>query len=210
MRILAFGKSVKGNAHEENEDTILINKKLKLFAVADGVTIPKGGKEASKEAIEYLEKIFSKNLKEAFELVNKKIVEEKYKNSGIGYTTLSSVFIFDNNLQVAGVGDSPVLLVRKNRVKPLLRLDIFSGSTLSQAIGEDYIFVNYYEGKLEAKDFIILATDGIADYLNEGEIIFTINKLKTPRKIVNFLIKKVEEKPKNYEDDKSVIVINVK
>ncbi len=55
----------KGEDHEENEDSFLIDIEKNLFAIADGVSIPKGGSKASKLACELLQKLFKNDLKKA-------------------------------------------------------------------------------------------------------------------------------------------------
>jgi len=90
MKIISFGETEKGEDHLENEDAILVDDKLKLYAVVDGVTLPYGGKEAAKRAIKYLKFYFKDDLKKAIENVNKKICENKTKNQEIGSTTLTT------------------------------------------------------------------------------------------------------------------------
>ena len=66
MKLDVFGKSVKGRSHERNEDSFLIDANKNLFAVADGVSIPKNGGTASKKVISLLSANFRGNLKESF------------------------------------------------------------------------------------------------------------------------------------------------
>ena len=207
--INAYGKTEKGEMHEENEDVVLIDNKLKLFAVADGVTIPKGGKKAALKAIKYLKLLFKKDLKGLVERMNKKILEEINKDP-VGYTTLAAAHIKNNILQTANVGDSSIILIRDNKISLVTASDRFVGThALVQAIGEEYIKVDFHEEKLKKCDYIVLATDGITDVLSREEIFSAVKNLKEPKKIVDFLIEKARERPKLYEDDKTVIVIKI-
>jgi protein phosphatase len=206
MKIVSFGKSVKGKTHEENEDVVTVDNKLKLYAVADGVTIPKGGGKAAIKAVKYLKLFFKKGLKGLVEKMNEKIFEEMGEDP-VGYTTLAVVCIKNNILQTANVGDSSVFLVR-DKISLLTASDRLAGThALVQTIGEEHIEVDYCEEKLKKGDYIILTTDGITDVLSDEEIFSAVKSLKEPEKIVNFLIKKAVERPKVYEDDKSIIVI---
>ncbi|MEM7821843.1 MAG: serine/threonine-protein phosphatase [Candidatus Aenigmatarchaeota archaeon] len=208
MKILCFGKSVQGKDHEENEDNLLIDLELKLFAVADGVTIPKGGKKAAEKAIKYLKLLFEKDLKGLVEKVNEKILEEM-DNDPVGYTTLAVAYIKNNILQTANIGDSSIFLIR-DKISLLTASDrIFGTHALTQAIGQEYLKVDFREEKLKKGDYIILATDGITDVLSEEEIFSAVKNLKEPKKIVDFLIEKAKDRPKVYEDDKTLIVIHI-
>ncbi|MEM5879228.1 MAG: serine/threonine-protein phosphatase [Candidatus Aenigmatarchaeota archaeon] len=210
MRILWAGKSVQGKDHKENEDSLLIEPELKLFAVADGVSIPKGGKEASQKVLKYLKKFFKGNLKEAIEKTNRAFVEEKTKEFFEGYTTIAAVHLKENYLDACNVGDSSIFLVRKNEIESLAFIDKLLGtSTLTQAMGEDFIKVHFTEKELEVGDFILLATDGITDVLSEEEIVKFLNKKSELEEIVKGIISEAERKTSFYQDDKTLILIKV-
>jgi len=210
MKINSFGKTEKGEDHLENEDAILIDDKPRLYAVADGVTLPYGGKEAAQRAIKYLKSCFKGNLKKAIEIINRKIFDEKKENPEIGHTTLTSVLIKEKNVEIGHVGDSYALIVRKNKIRELTIPDGVRGtSILLQAIGQSYVDVHIYKETLEKGDYIILSSDGVTDVLKNKEILNAVKKFKKPKDIVNSLIKKTKNKPRIYRDDLSVIVLLV-
>jgi len=207
MRIVSFGKSVGGGMHEENEDVILVDDKVRLFAVADGVTTPSGGKKAAEKATRYLKLFFKKDLKGLVEKANEKILEEMNEDP-VGYTTLTVAHIKNNVLQTANIGDSSVFLIRDDKISLITASDRLAGThALVQVIEQKYIKVDFHEEKLNKGSYIILATDGITDVLSKEEIFSAVKSLKEPEKIVDFLIEKAVERPKVYEDDKTVIVI---
>lgn len=210
MKVTSYGKSVAGSVHEK-EDEILVDDKLKLYAVADGVTLSSQGKGdvAAKKCIEYLKKFISKDLKKTFEVLNKTIVNEKLNDITIGETTLTALKISDKNIQVANVGDSPVFLFRNNKLKQLTELDSI-GSMLTQAIGFSDIKVHFSKVSLKENDYFILASDGITNNINENKTIKIIKEFKEPKKIVEKIVHEVENKEKAYDDDKSIIVIFIK
>jgi protein phosphatase len=210
MKILCFGKSVQGKDHLENEDGFLIHEKLRLFAMADGVSEPKGGKEASQKVLKYLRESFEDNLKRAFEEANKKFVKEKEENFFEGYCTLSAVHVKENFLEACNVGDSPIFLFRDKKIESLAFIDKLLGtSTLTQAMGEDFIHVHEAKKELKAGDWILLATDGITDVLSEEEILKIIEKNKDVKKVCEKIIKEAEKKIGFYNDDKTLVVIKV-
>jgi protein phosphatase len=210
MRVLCFGKSVQGKDHFENEDNFLIDEKLKLFAVADGVSEPKGGKEASQKVLKYLRESFKGNLKKAFEEANKKFVKEKEENFFEGYCTLSAVHIKENFLEACNVGDSPIFLFRDKKIESLAFIDKLLGtSILTQAMGEDSIHVHETKRELKTGDLILLATDGITDVLSEEEILNIIEKIEDVKKICEKIIEEAERKISLYNDDKTLVVVKV-
>ena len=58
MKLDVKSISVKGDSHELCEDAILTDRRKKIFAVADGVTIPSGGGEAARRAVIYLREVY--------------------------------------------------------------------------------------------------------------------------------------------------------
>jgi protein phosphatase len=211
MEIDSFGKSVQGKDHLENEDNFLINEKLRLFAVADGVSIPKGGREASSKTISYLKEFFEGDLKKAVEKANKIFVKEKMEECFEGYTTLTAAHFEGDTLKICNVGDSPAFLFDGEKIEMLTLLDAIPGtSSLTQAIGEEFINIHSNEIKIKKGDYVILATDGITNVLDEIEIVECIKKFKEPKDIIEEIIKKAEEKIKDYDDDKTVIVIRMR
>ena len=133
MKLISFGKTVKGEDHLENEDAILVDDKLRLYAVADGVTLPYGGKEASERALKYLKSFFKGDLKKAIEIVNKKIFNDKTKNPEIGHTTITVCFIKENKIEIGHVGDSYAFIIRKNKLKSKVKDQKFILSTFDSS-----------------------------------------------------------------------------
>ncbi|NIM47428.1 MAG: SpoIIE family protein phosphatase [Candidatus Aenigmarchaeota archaeon] len=211
MRLISFGKTEKGEDHLENEDAILIDNKKRFYAVADGVSLPYGGKEAAERAIKYLKSCFKSDLKKAINFTNKKICEDKLKNPTIGHTTLTAVLIQEKTLKIGHVGDSYAFIVRKNRIKEITMPDGIRGTgILTQAIGQSSIEVHSYEKSLQKGDYIIISSDGIIDILKNKEILNIVKKYKKSKDIVNSLIKETKKKLSPYKDDLSVIVILLK
>ena len=208
MKVMVFGDTKQGADHTENEDSMLIDTTRNLYAIADGVTIPEGGKEASSRAVTYLENVFNYDLKKAVEEVNKKILEDK-DVLRVGYTTIVATALKNNILEVANVGDTPAFLVRDNKIVMLTVPDKFLTGSLTQALGEQNVKVHVTKEKLKQNDYVILASDGITNILTEEEILEIVKKYKDPKKIVESTFVAVEEEPQTYNDDKTMIVPKV-
>ncbi len=204
-----FALTKKGMDHEENEDSFLIDTEKNLFAVADGVSIPKGGGEAAKLACKFLSENFHGDLKQAFYKANTKIFKERIKGK-CGFTTLTALHIGKNNkAQLCWVGDSPAFLVREGKIELLTGFEDSYGNVLLQAIGEESI--NVHERVFEARenDFMILCTDGISSVLSLKRILFIVLTEKTPEKICKALVKEAEKKESVYRDDKTAVVVKI-
>jgi serine/threonine protein phosphatase PrpC len=209
MKVSSFGKVVKGKDHKICEDEIFLDKKIKLFAVADGVTVPSGGKDAAEKSMKYLKKFWKGNLIESFAKLNKKIIEDRTKKF-VGYTTLTTVKIDEGIAKIANVGDSPAYLVYSGRIVQISGIDKFFGTyALSQAIGQQNIDIHYSEEKIGSGNYIVMMTDGITDVLSREEVLNAFLKEKKPENVVRRILKLAESKPTIYNDDKSIIVIQI-
>lgn len=206
MEIKSFGKSERGLDHLENEDSFLVDDELRLYAVADGVTLPFGGREASTRAVDYLKKFFKGNLKDAVEKANDKILEDKLENNNIGSTTLTAVNI-NKSLNLAHVGDSSAFLVRDEKIVLLVERHSL-GSMLTKVFGQENLDFSYREIKLKKNDYVILATDGITEVLDENDILAVVKRQKEPEKICEKIIEAAKIAYSTYNDDKTVVVIN--
>lgn len=202
MEVEVYGESRRGADHLENEDAVLINKDKNLFAVADGVTLPYGGKEASTRAIKYLDKFFVHNLEKAFEKVNGKILEDKSKIPAIGHTTLVAAHVKPNrNVEIVSVGDSRSYLINHG-------IELLLAPSLTYVIGQEKILVDVWKHKLEPNELILLCTDGVTNVVEDNEI-EKIVKSNNVKDAVVKLLNLAESRPTSYKDDKTVILLQV-
>ncbi|MGQ0637373.1 MAG: PP2C family protein-serine/threonine phosphatase [Planctomycetaceae bacterium] len=199
--------SVTGSVRENNEDRCLTDSAGRFFLVADGMGGQCAGEKASEMAVELIPRRldqlidFSRDegarvvqgIDEAVSLANGEIMalselDPDYHNMG---TTIALVVRAGRRFYVAGVGDSPVYLLRRGRLQKLtqdhsLTQALLDAGTITaeEAARHRYRNVLYRylgtkEGGSGAKaqaldvepgDRLILCSDGATDGLMETEL----------------------------------------
>jgi serine/threonine protein phosphatase PrpC len=126
-----------GQKRDHNEDSFLCNDALGLYAVADGMGGHQGGEQASRMAVEVLEKEMTRRLalaaegagsstvaealREATMLASREIYDSAQTNperAGMG-TTLTGLCFHGPAVTLSHVGDSRAYLVRDGRARQL-------------------------------------------------------------------------------------------
>jgi len=125
-KISSFGATDIGVKRKINQDSILLDEKCNLYAVADGMGGHSGGEVASSLMLDVLKtsilNIYNERqilrpvtyLKEVVSLASIKIHDTANKDhtlKGMG-TTLISLFIYNSNVYITQVGDSRAYLYR--------------------------------------------------------------------------------------------------
>jgi serine/threonine protein phosphatase PrpC len=145
MRIIGWGASDVGRKRHHNEDSILCNNELGLYAVADGMGGHLGGERASRMAVEILEREIEKArrdglvgapvgdgapgdanavramLRRAVIEADRNIYEAATANpalAGMG-TTLTALLFAGDQVYMGHVGDSRAYLYRDGRARQL-------------------------------------------------------------------------------------------
>jgi PPM family protein phosphatase len=125
MKIKAYGKTDVGRKRQINQDSILVNARHNIYAVADGMGGHKGGEVASAMAVETLQEVLSQGdnnispetrLELAYKLANDRIYETSHKAAnkdleGMG-TTLVTFYAAQHKIFISNVGDSRAYLFR--------------------------------------------------------------------------------------------------
>src|SRR5688572_19992441 len=116
MKVTAAGLSDVGMKRQNNQDSFLINEKLGLFVVADGMGGHSGGEVASALAVKAIEHVFKEKrgretadlLRIGVEKGNEIIFEQAAQQpelAGMG-TTLTAMAYSKGHVYIAQVGDS--------------------------------------------------------------------------------------------------------
>jgi serine/threonine protein phosphatase PrpC len=205
---VSYGASIKGEDHKENEDTILVEDKLGLYAVADGVTMPYAGGPASRLAISSLRSLFKGDLAETIPQVNRTVLEEKKKSPGIGSSTLTAAYLTNSRVRIAHAGDSAALLIRGNAMILKTTPQNREGF-LTNTIGEYFDGAILYNEEVRSGDYLILATDGVTAVLNHDEMVEMVTKQREPKKVVEYSLREIGRRPRHYQDDRSMVAVRV-
>jgi PPM family protein phosphatase len=210
----AAGWSDIGKVRRANEDSYLLNESIGLYVVADGMGGHRGGAVASRMAIEAIDQYMSdpsahiesvgevedgnarnKNasrLLQSIRLANQKIYNRSISDEairGMG-TTVSALYLTDNTIVTANVGDSPIYLLRNREIEELYtphtllhdRKKIpksmagrFSnaklGHILTRAVGiRSEVKIDLVETPCFKDDIIVLCSDGLSGKISREEI----------------------------------------
>jgi len=213
MSLKSYGFTHKGLIRDNNEDSILVENDLKLYAVADGVGGARYGEVASCLAVETLKGHIQTNIgnekrtvggqnpelsrhgellvsavKEShYSIVSKANKEKKFAGM---MTTVAVVFLDDEKIHIAHIGDSRVYLLREkellqqtkdhtllnyqldnNLIKEEDASSFPAKNAITHALGmEDELFVEYRKKKFYKDDIYLIATDGLTDIVTDEEI----------------------------------------
>src|SRR5688500_16359819 len=197
--IEAFGKTDVGRRRKLNEDNLLIDRDVSLFAVCDGMGGHNAGEVASKMAIETLHAFIAKSqgeekditwpyglepnlsfeanrLKTAIKLANKRVfkaADNREDYTGMG-TTLVAALVSDKVLTVGNAGDSRCYLVREGKITQVTRDDSWVSVAWAEGIlSSDEIdkhpLRNVITKAVGAKDNIELET--VEQALQPGDVV---------------------------------------
>jgi len=194
---------------------------LCIGVLCDGVGSARAGGEAARRTVRYLLNNFrsrprswsiEKSLRHFIESIN----EILYREGLDGYEapeylcTLSVVVIDGNRLYGANVGDSPIWLLREEKLLELSIPHRMDGEgmehVLTQAVGlAPSVDIYLFENNLHIGDRLLLASDGLEKVLSPDEI--TRRMVMGATSLVKYASKKVEDK---LPDDTTAVVIEVK
>lgn len=199
MILFSFKTNI-GKYRENNED-YFCNYKDEFFLVADGLGGHPGGEVASKLAVEAAIESYQttkrlelkEKIKNCFEEANKAVYQKAMELGILGMgTTLVGAVIKDNKFMIGNVGDSRAYLLHDSLLTQITRdQETDLEGWLLQAMGlEETVRPDYYFGKLEKGDLLLLCTDGLTDILTDGQILAALKKTENNQKA---LVKKTKE-----------------
>lgn len=195
MKLKSIGLTDIGRKRANNQDSLVVNERAKLFGVADGMGGHVAGEVASQMAIDTLDKIFSSVMARSFDptVFFIKAVQEANYNiydraaqdlslKGMG-TTLTALYFSLDTVYIAHVGDSRAYFIREGMVwqlsqdHSLITEQLVSGmasplrNVITRSVGYDRnVEVDLYTKKIAPGDFYLLCTDGLYGHVRNKEM----------------------------------------
>jgi serine/threonine protein phosphatase PrpC len=213
---LVKGKELKGDDYFD----VKVIGNLTIAIVCDGVGSADEGAEAARRVTTYLMSNFknrptSWSIEKAIKTFTKSINAILYEESMVNYerpelvTTLAIVIIEGDRLYGANVGDSRIYLQRQGIISQLsldhvLEDDGYDG-VLTQAIGiEKEVEPYYFENIINAKDKILLCSDGLYTIIDDEKLSDGIGNG------AHFIIKQASKMMEdNLPDDTTAVIIDI-
>jgi len=234
--------SLKGPVRGENQDAVVLPRPPEgcageeggLYAVADGMGGYANGDVASRLALDALWAAFyghegrpaPGSLRRGVEDANL-VVLRAAERLGAGHmgTTLTAIFIQNDMLHLAHVGDSRAYLVRGKRatclthdhttVADLVRAHVIAPerlrthpqrSVLTRSVGLGmFLQTDLADLRLKVDDRLVLCSDGVWSMIEDEEFAGLADRAETPRALSQALIDLALER----ESDDNVTVISV-
>jgi protein phosphatase len=248
--IESTGISDIGKKRKTNEDALLVDDQLGLYVVADGMGGHRAGEVASKLVVETLRDFIKQDpdqedeiaLDEADETlseeanrilsgikISNKVVYEisksKEKYRGMG-STVSVLYLNEQTMIAANVGDSPIYLVHKGKIELLsvphtvMAEHAAMNPESAQQLGEEYrhmltramgadetVNADICEIPYFQEDVLIISSDGLSDCVSPDEILKMVVSNST-EKACQSLVDKANER--GGYDNVTVIVLKIK
>jgi PPM family protein phosphatase len=189
-----------GRVRQSNQDSFRIVKELGLYMLADGMGGARGGAQASRMAVDAVEKALARSrhrdaaaLLGAVEEANDLVLAEATRDpnlEGMGTTIVAALETKANDIAIASVGDSRAYILHDDDLRAVtmdqtwvqevgrgLGLDEASLRThpmrhvLTMAVGVGAaVRILYYAVELEPDDILLLTTDGLHGVVADAEI----------------------------------------
>lgn len=203
--VRAFGVSDVGMKRQNNQDAFLINEKLGLFAVADGMGGHSGGEVASALAVKAMEHVFKEKkgkrdtadlLRFGVEKGNQIIFEqaaEQAELAGMG-TTLTAIAFHKDHMLVAQVGDSRCYFFVQNQlyqitedhsqIYELMKLGFvteanihhFQKNVITRSVGyEPSVAPDLYSVDVKKGSRFLVCSDGLTGMATQAQIAQIMN-----------------------------------
>jgi PPM family protein phosphatase len=231
VKLTPGGSTDKGQVRDGNEDGYVVDRRLQLFAVADGMGGHRAGEVASATALEALRAAIASGtgLGDAITSANTAVHEKSSSDrelSGMG-TTLTAIMPDGHGILVGHVGDSRAYLLRDGELRQLTtdhslveelvrdgRLTEQEAavhpqrSIITRALGvENDVEVDVYSVPLVAGDRLLICSDGLTTMLHADDIAGLLRRESDPTRAANLLVDAANAA--GGEDNITTIVIDV-
>ena len=232
MRIDAGASSDVGRLRTGNEDSFLVDDRLELYAVADGMGGHNAGEIASATALEALRAAVAsgKSLDAAIVLANSAIFDKAATDrelAGMGTTLTAVAILGESTLLIGHVGDSRAYrirdgvleqltedhslveeLVREGRLSPAEAEVHPQRSVITRALGIDpNVDVDLYTVDARTGDRILICSDGLTTMVRDEDVLRIAELDADPRVAADRLVDAANEA--GGEDNITVLIIDV-
>jgi serine/threonine protein phosphatase PrpC len=232
MKLVAGASSDVGRLRERNEDSFLVDDRLTLYAVADGMGGHRGGAVASSTSLEALRAAVASGdeIAQAIKRANTAVFEAASSDeslAGMGTTLTAVVAVSETSVLIGHVGDSRAYLARggaitqltddHSLVEELVREGRLTRdqaevhpqrSIITRALGvEPDIDVDLYAVTVAAGDRILLCSDGLTTMLRDRDIEQILRTEPDPRLAADKLVDAANAA--GGEDNITVLVVDV-
>lgn len=212
MRIVSGASTDKGQVRDGNEDSYLVDRRLRLFAIADGMGGHRAGEVASATALEGLQVAVDEGVPvaDAVGRANTAVWDKASGDTslaGMG-TTLTAAWFDGTVLTLAHVGDSRAYLWRDGTlsritvdhslVEELIRDGKLTEeqaavhpqrSIITRALGIDStVEVDVYSLPLQDADRVMLCSDGLTSMVRSSGIAELLEQEADPTAAANALV----------------------
>ena len=232
MRFVAGAATDVGRVRDDNEDAYLVDKRLSLFAVADGMGGHRAGEVASAAALEALRASIASgdSIADAIRNANAAVLEKASDDSelmGMGTTLTAVVPGSEHGVVIGHVGDSRAYIVHDGELEQLTddhslveelvregRLTHEQAevhpqrSIITRALGIDAALeVDLVELPVQTGDRILLCSDGLTIMVRPAEIASILRREAHPAQAAERLIDAANEA--GGDDNVTAVVLDV-
>ncbi len=232
MKIVSGAATDTGQVREGNEDSYLVDRRLELFAIADGMGGHRAGEVASATALEGLQAAVDSGIAigDAVGRANTAVWDKASADTslaGMG-TTLTAAWSDGTTLTVAHVGDSRAYLLRDDTlqrvtvdhslVEELIRDGKLTEeqasvhpqrSIITRALGVDStVDVDVYSLVLQPNDRVMLCSDGLTSMVRANGIAQILRSEPDPTAAANALVDAANEA--GGDDNITVLVLDAR
>ena len=231
---LEFGTaSDVGRIREGNEDALLVDERMGLVAVADGMGGHRGGEVASATALEALRANVASGtpIRDAIENANAAVYEKAATDDtlhGMGTTVTAGTVASGDTLVIGHVGDSRAYLWRDGELRRItedhsLVEELVRGgrltteqaavhpqrSIITRALGVDpTVDVDVYPIKLRVGDRVVFCSDGLTTMMRDEALAAVLRREQDPRRAAAQLV--VDANEAGGEDNITVVVVDAR
>ncbi len=232
MRLVAGERTDVGRVRDGNEDEKLVDDRMGLFAVADGMGGHQGGEVASSTALEALRAAVADGapIRDAIARANEAVIERAAADDrlrGMGTTMTAATLAAGGTLLIGHVGDSRAYLARDGAftqitedhslVEEMVRegeltpeqADVHPRRNIvTRALGIDPdVDVDLYPVELRGGDRVLLCSDGLTSMIRPDEIAAILREEADPQQAADRLVDAANAA--GGEDNITVVVLDV-